>query len=157
MPESLDALARPFVHASRRFAAEAAIVNRGRAGPEDADNPFHDYIRQTQDRPRLLEDTIAAGLRDAVVRPIGTAPEIAPHVRQLIWLPYQRPSAVARRGDRKSCICHLLLWIREWPGQMMEMPAVLTPTSTWCRGWPEYQRGAEGSTGTVDCCCEHGY
>lgn len=97
--ESLDALARLFVHASRRFADEAAIVNLGWNDHQHEQSPFRDYHRQTHHRLELREQVLQAGLDDGSVRPIGTAAQIAPHFRQVMWLPYQDH---ARSSERRA-------------------------------------------------------
>ncbi|WP_139279689.1 TetR/AcrR family transcriptional regulator [Rhodococcoides yunnanense] len=97
--ESLDALARLYVHASRRFAAEASIVKLGSDADQRSDSPFSDYLAQTEDRLVLLENVFAMGLREGSIRPISTASIVALHFRQVIWLPYQEHG---RTGERRA-------------------------------------------------------
>ncbi|WP_072805870.1 TetR family transcriptional regulator [Rhodococcoides yunnanense] len=97
--ESLDALARLFVHASRRFSDEAEIVKLNWNAHKDETDPFHDYVRSTVERSQLLESVIAAGIREGSVRGTGTAENITPHFRQIMWLPYQ---TFARTSERTA-------------------------------------------------------
>lgn len=100
-PASLDALALVFVHAKRRFRQESDIVKFGWRGRESEDSPFHAYYRQTQNRLRLLEQLLSRGVAHGTVRTIGAPAEIAPHLRTIIWLPYQDCGRTsARRAHR---------------------------------------------------------
>ncbi len=94
--ETLDALARVFVHASRRFEAESCIVRYGWSGREAATSPFHDYYLETQERLRALEDLLARGVADGR---LSTVPDMAWHIRSVLWLPFHQH---ARTGTARA-------------------------------------------------------
>jgi AcrR family transcriptional regulator len=97
--ESLDALARVFVHAKRRFRKESEIVKFGWTGGQASTSPFHDYYLQTQARLRLLEKVLDRGMASGDLRPIGTPAELAITIRTILWLPFQD---FARSSENRS-------------------------------------------------------
>jgi AcrR family transcriptional regulator len=94
--ETLDGLARVFVHASRRFEAETCIVRYGWSGREATTSPFHDYYLATQGRLRSLEELISRGAADGRLR---TVPDMALHIRSVLWLPFHQH---ARTGTARA-------------------------------------------------------
>lgn len=87
--EALDALARMFVHAGRRFRAESEIVKVKWGGEFDAPGPFQDYYAGSQSRLRQLTDVIARGQRAGTIRRIADPADTAELLRRVLWLPYQ--------------------------------------------------------------------
>jgi AcrR family transcriptional regulator len=94
--ETLDGLARVFVHASRRFEAESCILRYGWSGREAETSPFHDYFLQTQGRLRALENLLTRGAADGRLR---TVPDMALHIRSVLWLPFHQH---ARTGTTRA-------------------------------------------------------
>lgn len=88
-PESLDALARVYVHASRRFSEESRIVKLGWRGREAESSPFHDYYMETQRRLHLLEQLLTRGFEEGTLRPIGEPHDVALDFRSILWLPFR--------------------------------------------------------------------
>jgi AcrR family transcriptional regulator len=94
--ETLDALVRVFVHASRRFEAESCILRYGWSGREATSSPFHDYYLDTQERLRALGDLLERGATDGTLR---TGPDMALHIRSVLWLPFHQH---ARTGTARA-------------------------------------------------------
>ncbi|WP_051684439.1 TetR/AcrR family transcriptional regulator [Blastococcus sp. URHD0036] len=94
--ETLDGLARVFVHASRRFEAETCIVRYGWSGREATTSPFHDYYLATQGRLTALEELIDRGAANGRLR---TVPDMALHIRSVLWLPFHQH---ARTGTARA-------------------------------------------------------
>lgn len=88
--EALDALARVFVQASRRFEAESCIVRYGWSGREASTSPFHDYYLETQERRHLLEQLIRGGTAGGALRSVTEPAEMALHVRSILWVPFHK-------------------------------------------------------------------
>lgn len=107
-PAAIDALAWVFVHAARRFRAESEIVKDGWLERGDEDSPKSAYYRGTDERLALLQSTLAHGVSKGTLRPLGSASDVAPHLRFTMWLPYQdfgRTSAVrAHRFLRRTVL-----------------------------------------------------
>lgn len=97
--ESLDALARMFVHVSRRFEAESCIVRYGWSGREASTSPFHDYYLATQERLQLLEKLLRSGTDGGELRRIANHAEMALHVRSILWVPFHKH---ARTGPDRA-------------------------------------------------------
>lgn len=87
--ESLDGIARVFIHASRRFRKESEIVKLGWSGRESGSNPFRDYYLQTQERLALWENMFRTGQADGSLRTFAPPTELAIHVRTVLWIPFQ--------------------------------------------------------------------
>lgn len=94
--ETLDALGRVFVHASRRFEAESCMLRYGWSGREATTSPFHDYYLETQGRLRALEDLLRRGAADGTLRAV---PDLALHIRSVLWLPFHQH---ARTGTARA-------------------------------------------------------
>ncbi|ROO85638.1 TetR family transcriptional regulator [Actinocorallia herbida] len=86
---SVDAFALVFVHGKRRFRQESDIVKFSSRGLRAPSAPFQEYFEQTQNRFRLLERLLTQGIADRSVRPISDPGQLGPHVRAVVWLPYQ--------------------------------------------------------------------
>lgn len=87
-PEALDALARVYVHASRRFREESQIVKFGWRGRESTSSPFHDYYIQTQRRLHHLEELLTRGIKAEALHPIGHPEDMALDFRSILWSPF---------------------------------------------------------------------
>lgn len=98
-PASIDALAAVFVHGKRRFRAESEIVKMGWVDRIVPDNPLHGYYLATEERLELLRGVLGRGVAKGTLRPVGSATDVAPHIRYAMWLPYQD---VARTGAARA-------------------------------------------------------
>lgn len=87
--ESLDGIARTFIHASRRFRKESEIAKLGWSGRESDANPLRAYYLQTQSRLALWENMFRTGQADGSLRTFATPAELAIHVRTILWIPFQ--------------------------------------------------------------------
>ncbi|MGY1742238.1 MULTISPECIES: TetR/AcrR family transcriptional regulator [unclassified Blastococcus] len=94
--ETLDGLARVFVHASRRFEAESCILRYSWSGREAVHSPFHDYYLQTQGRLGALEELLRRGAAEGRLRAV---PDTALHIRSVLWLPFHQH---ARTGTARA-------------------------------------------------------
>lgn len=86
---SLDAFGLVFVNGKRRFRQESDIVKFSSRGLGATGGPFQEYFEQTQSRLRLLESLLAQGIADSSVRPFTATESLGPHIRAVVWLPYQ--------------------------------------------------------------------
>ncbi|MGH1561560.1 TetR family transcriptional regulator [Mumia sp. DW29H23] len=86
--ETLSALARVFVRASREYREESLIVNLGWTGRETPTSPFHDYYLATQNRLQALEELTARGITSGAWRPVADPHELGFHFRSVMWTPY---------------------------------------------------------------------
>jgi AcrR family transcriptional regulator len=86
--EALDALARVFVRASRRFSQELRIVKFGWSGRENPSSPFHVYFEQSLRRRQLISTMLRRGITAGTLRRIATPEEMALHFRSVLWLPF---------------------------------------------------------------------
>ena len=106
--ELIDALARVFVRASRRFRKELEIVKLGWTGKEFSASPFHCYFLQTQQRLEVWERLVERGQNLGTLRQIGPPAEVAFHVRGVLWTPFQdlarSSEARAHRFIRQSVL-----------------------------------------------------
>ncbi|MET7401040.1 helix-turn-helix domain-containing protein [Dactylosporangium sp. NPDC005572] len=87
-PETLDGLARVFVHMSRRYREEARIVLYGWAQREATTSPLHEYYVATQRRLARLERLMQHGFSTGQIRRIADPTELSLHFRSLLWLPF---------------------------------------------------------------------
>ncbi|MVZ99781.1 TetR family transcriptional regulator [Actinomadura sp. LD22] len=85
---SLDALAKTFVKARRRFREESDILQIEHATDSDL-APLSRYARQTQDRLRLLESVLQRGMAKGTLRSFAAPQDIADPIRSVLWLAYQ--------------------------------------------------------------------
>jgi AcrR family transcriptional regulator len=88
-PAALDALAWVFVHGARRFSEESNIVKVGWVNRDSELSPYHDYYLGTDERLALLRATIERGVAGGSLKGLGSASDVAPHIRFAMWLPYQ--------------------------------------------------------------------
>ncbi len=86
--ETLSALGRVFVHSSREYREESAIVNLGWTGREIPTSPFHDYYLATQKRLKSLEALTSRGIETGAWRPIADPRELGFHFRSVMWTPF---------------------------------------------------------------------
>ncbi|WP_370617723.1 TetR family transcriptional regulator [Mumia qirimensis] len=86
--ETLSAIARVFVRASREYREESAIVNLGWTGREAPSSPFHDYFLATQNRLKSLEGLTSQGIASGAWRPVAAPHELGFHFRSVMWTPF---------------------------------------------------------------------
>lgn len=85
---SLDALAKVFVHARRRFrlTSDAMRFAPARAGGA---GPVSEFYRQTRSRMALLEEVLARGFANGSLRELAAPEIVAPQLRYAVWVPFQ--------------------------------------------------------------------
>lgn len=87
--EGLDALARVFAHAGRRFGAESEIVKVKWGGELEATSPLQDYHAESQGRLRQVSEVIERGERAGTIRVFTDPTDTAELLRRVLWVPYQ--------------------------------------------------------------------
>jgi AcrR family transcriptional regulator len=98
-PETLDAVGRVFVRAGRHFREEGSIVVYGWHERESAASPFHEHFRSTLQRLTMLERLLERGVANGTLRTEATAPEMALHLRTVLWHPFHE---VGRTSEARA-------------------------------------------------------